>query len=93
NEHDSNNIDNTNSVISSKDSSTRLNTAKTDKDKKKVNRTQLGTFGNISLLMKLFSITLMCMKSALSLISIQDSSKHIWKKHLNILNQHSMWIK
>ncbi|CAF4102023.1 unnamed protein product [Rotaria magnacalcarata] len=72
NEHDSNNIDNTNSAISSEDSSTRLNTAKTDKDKKNLlNSSENDCYG------QLFSTTLMCMKSALSLISIQDSSKHL----------------
>ncbi|CAF5145115.1 unnamed protein product, partial [Rotaria sp. Silwood1] len=77
---------------------------------KKVNRTQLGAFGNNPSMMKLFelirtsyqihksvlnssendrfeqllSITLMCMKSVLSLISTQDLSKHL-EETLNYL--------
>ncbi|CAF1557880.1 unnamed protein product, partial [Rotaria sp. Silwood1] len=49
---DSNNIDNTNSMTSSKDSST---TSNIDKDRK-VNRTQLGAFGHNPSMMKLFEL-------------------------------------
>lgn len=90
----------------SKESSTTTNS---DKDKK-VNRTQLGAFGNNPSMMKLFelirtsyqihrsllsssetdrfaqllSTTLMCMKSVLNLVSIQDMSKHL-EETLNYL--------
>ncbi|CAF4552312.1 unnamed protein product, partial [Rotaria sp. Silwood2] len=55
NEKDLINTDNTNSTTSNKDSSLTLSTTNSDKDKK-LNRTQLGAFGNNPSMMKLFEL-------------------------------------
>ncbi|CAF2804314.1 unnamed protein product [Rotaria sp. Silwood2] len=55
NEKDLINTDNTNSTTSNKDSSLTLSTTNSDKDKK-LNRTQLGAFGNNPSMMKLFDL-------------------------------------
>jgi hypothetical protein len=96
-------------MTTSKDSLLTSSIISTDKDKK-VNRTQLGAFGNNPSMMKLFelirtsyqthkslissseidrfgqllSTTLICIRSVLSIVSIQDISKHL-EETLNYL--------
>ncbi|CAM2712576.1 unnamed protein product [Rotaria socialis] len=74
NEKDSASNDGTNSLTTSKDSPTALNTSSSDKDKK-LTRTQLGSFGNNPSMMKLFELIRSSYQTHKSLLSSLETDR------------------
>jgi hypothetical protein len=74
NEKDSTNSDGTNSLTASKDSSITSSLTNPDKDKK-LNRTQLGAFGNNPSMMKLFDLIRSAYQTHKSLLNSSETDR------------------